>query len=58
MSSSTEAVSLKRTPLDSLHRELGAKRIDFGGGEMPVQYQTGGSRGTDTPPGPAPAPAP
>src|SRR5215471_5088712 len=39
MSSSAEAVSLKRTPLYPLHRELGAKLIDFGGWEMPVQYQ-------------------
>jgi glycine cleavage system aminomethyltransferase T len=31
MPSSAEAVSLKRTPLYSLHRELGAKLIDFGG---------------------------
>jgi aminomethyltransferase len=30
---------LKRTPLFSLHRELGAKLIDFGGWEMPVQYE-------------------
>ncbi|MGH9398822.1 MAG: glycine cleavage system aminomethyltransferase GcvT [Thermoanaerobaculia bacterium] len=29
---------LKRTPLFDLHRELGAKLIDFGGWEMPVQY--------------------
>jgi aminomethyltransferase len=29
---------LKRTPLYELHRELGAKLIDFGGWEMPVQY--------------------
>jgi glycine cleavage system T protein (aminomethyltransferase) len=28
----------KRTPLYELHRELGAKVIDFGGWEMPVQY--------------------
>ena len=39
MTSSAEAVSLKRTPLYSLHRELGAKLIDFGGWEMPVQYE-------------------
>src|SRR5262245_3029388 len=38
MPSSAEAVSLKRTPLYPLHRELGAKLIDFGGWEMPVQY--------------------
>src|SRR5262244_1643102 len=35
---SEEAPSLKRTPLYALHRELGAKLIDFGGWEMPVQY--------------------
>lgn len=29
---------MKRTPLYTLHRELGAKLIDFGGWEMPVQY--------------------
>jgi len=39
MSSPAQAVSLKRTPLYDLHRELGAKLIDFGGWEMPVQYQ-------------------
>ena len=30
--------SLKRTPLYNLHREMGAKMVDFGGWEMPVQY--------------------
>ena len=30
--------ALKRTPLYGLHRELGAKMVDFGGWEMPVQY--------------------
>src|SRR6478672_11971472 len=34
----TAASHLRRTPLYSLHRELGAKIIDFGGWEMPVQY--------------------
>ncbi|MDQ6630801.1 MAG: glycine cleavage system aminomethyltransferase GcvT [Verrucomicrobiota bacterium] len=29
---------LKRTPLFSTHQKLGAKLIDFGGWEMPVQY--------------------
>ncbi|MGH9367106.1 MAG: glycine cleavage system aminomethyltransferase GcvT [Thermoanaerobaculia bacterium] len=33
------AVSLRRTPLFDVHRELGAKLIDFGGWEMPVQYE-------------------
>jgi glycine cleavage system T protein (aminomethyltransferase) len=30
--------ALRRTPLYNLHRELGAKMVDFGGWEMPVQY--------------------
>ena len=34
----TAPASVKRTPLYELHRELGAKLIDFGGWEMPVQY--------------------
>ena len=33
-----EAVALRRTPLFDVHRALGAKLIDFGGWEMPVQY--------------------
>jgi aminomethyltransferase len=32
------ALSLKRTPLYEVHREAGAKFVDFGGWEMPVQY--------------------
>ena len=36
--SSPAALSLKRTPLYELHREAGAKFVDFGGWEMPVQY--------------------
>jgi aminomethyltransferase len=31
----------RRTPLFDSHRQLGAKLIDFGGWEMPVQYRTG-----------------
>jgi len=34
----TAPTALQRTPLYELHRELGAKLIDFGGWEMPVQY--------------------
>jgi aminomethyltransferase len=30
---------LKRTPLFEKHQQLGAKMIDFGGFEMPVQYK-------------------
>ncbi len=29
---------LKRTPLNGVHRALGAKMVDFGGWDMPVQY--------------------
>ncbi|HEY7112204.1 MAG TPA: glycine cleavage system aminomethyltransferase GcvT [Thermoanaerobaculia bacterium] len=35
----SEAVAAKRTPLYEVHRELGARLIDFGGWEMPVQYE-------------------
>src|SRR5262249_1160906 len=37
--SAPASAELKRTPLYSLHRELGAKMVDFGGWEMPVQYE-------------------
>lgn len=39
MSVPAQAPSVKRTPLFSLHRELRAKLIDFGGWEMPVHYR-------------------
>ena len=29
---------MKRTPLYEIHQQLGAKLIEFGGWEMPVQY--------------------
>ncbi|HLH00932.1 MAG TPA: glycine cleavage system aminomethyltransferase GcvT [Bryobacteraceae bacterium] len=32
------AAPLKATPLNSQHRKLGAKMVDFGGWDMPVQY--------------------
>lgn len=32
--------TLKRTPLYAVHRELGARFVDFGGWEMPVQYSS------------------
>ena len=31
-------LKLKRTPLYEQHRELGARLVEFGGWEMPVQY--------------------
>src|SRR5262252_5054355 len=32
------SLGLKRTPLFEIHRELGARLVEFGGWEMPVQY--------------------
>jgi aminomethyltransferase len=32
------AAGLKATPLNSAHRKMGAKMVDFGGWDMPVQY--------------------
>ncbi len=34
-------MALKKTPLWTAHRELGAKLIDFGGWDMPVSYPSG-----------------
>jgi aminomethyltransferase len=36
--SETTPTGLKRTPLFERHRELGARLVEFGGWEMPVQY--------------------
>ena len=33
--------NLKKTPLNVAHRELGGKMVDFGGWDMPVQYEAG-----------------
>src|ERR1700759_5728183 len=30
--------ALRKTPLNAVHRALGAKMVDFGGWDMPVQY--------------------
>src|SRR5436305_2772448 len=32
------APCLRATPLNAVHRSLGAKMVDFGGWDMPVQY--------------------
>ncbi|HYL73158.1 MAG TPA: hypothetical protein VEU96_03080 [Bryobacteraceae bacterium] len=32
------SAALKTTPLNAAHRKLGAKMVDFGGWDMPVQY--------------------
>ncbi|MEH6635899.1 MAG: glycine cleavage system aminomethyltransferase GcvT [Halioglobus sp.] len=34
-------MTLQTTPLDALHRELGAKMVPFAGYDMPVQYPAG-----------------
>jgi aminomethyltransferase len=33
--------TLKKTPLNAAHRELGGRMVDFGGWDMPVQYTAG-----------------
>ncbi|MFV0387451.1 MAG: glycine cleavage system aminomethyltransferase GcvT [Pyrinomonadaceae bacterium] len=33
--------NIKKTPLNSVHRELGGKMVDFGGWDMPVVYPAG-----------------
>jgi aminomethyltransferase len=35
------APELKRTPLNSIHRKMGGRMVDFGGWDMPVQYPAG-----------------
>jgi aminomethyltransferase len=34
----SESAELRKTPLNAVHRAAGAKMVDFGGWEMPVQY--------------------
>ncbi|NWJ48108.1 MAG: glycine cleavage system aminomethyltransferase GcvT [Chloroflexi bacterium] len=34
----TDIASLKKTPLHTLHQQIGARLIEFGGWHMPVQY--------------------
>ncbi len=38
MSSTVIAPTLRKTALNSTHRQLGAKMVDFGGWDMPVEY--------------------
>jgi aminomethyltransferase len=35
------APELKLTPLNSVHRQMGGRMVDFGGWDMPVQYPAG-----------------
>ena len=34
--------TLRKTPLNALHRRLGAKMVNFGGWDMPVEYPSSG----------------
>ena len=38
MSSTIEAAVLRKTALNPVHRQMGAKMVDFGGWDMPVEY--------------------
>jgi aminomethyltransferase len=42
LSSAIETQTLRKTALNALHRRLGAKMVDFGGWDMPVEYPTSG----------------
>jgi glycine cleavage system T protein (aminomethyltransferase) len=37
----TPALDMKKTPLNSAHRQLGGRMVEFGGWDMPVQYPAG-----------------
>jgi aminomethyltransferase len=38
LSSITESAVVRKTPLNSAHRQLGARMVDFNGWDMPVEY--------------------
>jgi aminomethyltransferase len=42
LSSAIETQTLRKTALNALHRSLGAKMVDFGGWDMPVEYPSSG----------------
>jgi aminomethyltransferase len=42
LSSTVETQTLRKTALNGLHRRLGAKMVDFGGWDMPVEYPSSG----------------
>ena len=41
MATTVEATGLRKTALNPVHRALGAKMVDFGGWDMPVEYPAG-----------------
>ena len=42
LSSTAEGQTLRKTALNAMHRKLGAKMVDFGGWDMPVEYPSSG----------------
>lgn len=42
MSLTAESQTLRKTALNALHHKLGAKMVDFGGWDMPVEYPSSG----------------
>ncbi len=44
LSSTAEGQTLRKTALNGLHRRLGAKMVDFGGWDMPVEYPSSGGQ--------------
>ncbi|HWR34546.1 MAG TPA: glycine cleavage system aminomethyltransferase GcvT [Clostridia bacterium] len=42
MSASVEASEVRKTALNKVHREMGAKMVDFNGWDMPVEYPGSG----------------
>ncbi|MBI36771.1 MAG: glycine cleavage system protein T [Alphaproteobacteria bacterium] len=41
LDSRSNTTSLKKTPLNALHKEYGARMVEFSGFEMPLQYRNG-----------------
>src|SRR5215813_10058225 len=39
---SSTKTELRKTPLNALHKRLGAKMVNFGGWDMPVEYPSSG----------------
>jgi aminomethyltransferase len=46
MSSNAETAAVRKTSLNSAHRQLGARMVDFNGWDMPVEYPANPSRRT------------
>ncbi|PSH05403.1 MAG: glycine cleavage system protein T [Acidobacteria bacterium] len=44
MSSNTKSAVVRRTALNSAHRQLGARMVDFNGWDMPVEYPSNATR--------------